>query len=261
MTRHCAAAFKECWIRTDDAQVVAAGLESFQPLTLLIDSSDLANANAALKRWQKLGKIQAVLLTSDDTLVDESTGETIGRLCRISNAKDLADVQSAMQKQILDDRQVLLVEASDWTIIPAENLVAASQNRSGKLFGIASDAAAARVLLEALEVGVDGVVLAPSNPAEVRSLATYLDNRARENLGAVEAYQTAKVVEIRPVGMGDRACIDLAESLHPGEGILVGSWAKGLFLVHSECEDSGGWINARPFRVNAGPVSRVVLSL
>ena len=35
--------------------------------------------------------------------------------------------------------------------------------------------------------------------------------------------------------------------------MLVGSFARGLFLVHSECEESG-YINSRPFRVNAGPV-------
>ena len=51
-----------------------------------------------------------------------------------------------------------------------------------------------------------------------------------------------------------RACVDLACLLKPGEGLLVGSFARCLFLVHSECEDSQ-YINSRPFRVNAGPVS------
>ena len=40
----------------------------------------------------------------------------------------------------------------------------------------------------------------------------------------------------------------------PGEGLLVGSFARALFLVHSECAESA-YINSRPFRVNAGPVS------
>lgn len=40
----------------------------------------------------------------------------------------------------------------------------------------------------------------------------------------------------------------------PGEGLLVGSFARGLFLVHSECSESR-YINSRPFRINCGPVS------
>ena len=38
-----------------------------------------------------------------------------------------------------------------------------------------------------------------------------------------------------------------------GEGMLVGSFARSLFLVHSECAESR-YIASRPFRVNAGPV-------
>ena len=49
-------------------------------------------------------------------------------------------------------------------------------------------------------------------------------------------------------------CVDLASLLVPGEGLLVGSFARALFLVHSECSKSA-YINSRPFRVNAGPVS------
>ena len=39
----------------------------------------------------------------------------------------------------------------------------------------------------------------------------------------------------------------------PGEGMLVGNFARALFLVHSECAESS-YIASRPFRVNAGPV-------
>lgn len=45
--------------------------------------------------------------------------------------------------------------------------------------------------------------------------------------------------------------------LTPGEGMLVGSFARSLFLVHSECAESR-YIASRPFRVNAGPVHAYV---
>jgi 3-dehydroquinate synthase class II len=47
--------------------------------------------------------------------------------------------------------------------------------------------------------------------------------------------------------------VDLCSNMAPGEGMLVGSFARGLLLVHSECAESA-YINSRPFRVNAGPV-------
>ncbi|PON32891.1 3-dehydroquinate synthase, partial [Parasponia andersonii] len=58
-------------------------------------------------------------------------------------------------------------------------------------------------------------------------------------------------------GMGDRVCVDLCSIMRPGEGLLVGSFARGLFLVHSECLESN-YIASRPFRVNAGPVHAYV---
>jgi 3-dehydroquinate synthase class II len=52
--------------------------------------------------------------------------------------------------------------------------------------------------------------------------------------------------------MGDRACVDMALMLVPGEGLLTGSFSRGLFLVHSECiPGEAGYINSREFRVNA----------
>jgi 3-dehydroquinate synthase II len=58
--------------------------------------------------------------------------------------------------------------------------------------------------------------------------------------------------------MGDRACVDTAALLLPGEGLLLGSFAGGFFLVLSEALESG-FIAARPFRVNAGAVCNYCL--
>ena len=90
----------------------------------------------------------------------------------------------------------------------------------------------------------------------------------------------ATVTHIQVAGMGDRVCVDLCSLMRPGEGLLVcicflcnslnyflanlvklpfllsyyfqqvGSFARGLFLVHSECLESN-YIASRPFRVNA----------
>jgi 3-dehydroquinate synthase class II len=39
--------------------------------------------------------------------------------------------------------------------------------------------------------------------------------------------------------MCDRVCVDLCSLLQPGEGMLVGSFARALFLVHSEVSLQG----------------------
>jgi 3-dehydroquinate synthase II len=44
-----------------------------------------------------------------------------------------------------------------------------------------------------------------------------------------------------------------------GEGMLVGSYSQGLFLVHSESLESE-YVASRPFRVNAGPVHAYVMT-
>ncbi len=67
-----------------------------------------------------------------------------------------------------------------------------------------------------------------------------------------------EITEIKQCGMGDRVCVDLLSEFHKGEGMLVGSLSKGLFLVHSETIENP-YVSTRPFRVNAGPVSAYVL--
>lgn len=53
-------------------------------------------------------------------------------------------------------------------VIPAENLVAAFQPGPGRLMGVATSAADARVMLEALEAGTAGVLLRTEDPLQAR---------------------------------------------------------------------------------------------
>ncbi|GFR45529.1 hypothetical protein Agub_g6922, partial [Astrephomene gubernaculifera] len=70
-------------------------------------------------------------------------------------------------------------------------------------------------------------------------------------------YEAAVVTRVEALGMGERVCVDLAEMMQPGEGLLVGSFARCLALVQCEAEQSA-YIASRPFRVNAGPVHSYV---
>lgn len=147
------------------------------------------------------------------------------------------------------------VSANDWSIIPAENLVAASAERGGEVEFIACVKTSEEALeqLEALETGVRGVVLKTDDEKEVRLLAKVVQkirNRGRAN----EKLETVKVTNVKNCGTGDRACVDCSTNFKVGEGLLVGNFANGLFLVHSECLSGEGYVNSRPFRVNAGAI-------
>jgi 3-dehydroquinate synthase II len=98
-----------------------------------------------------------------------------------------------------------------------------------------------------LELGVDGVLLRTSNLEDVNKLNSELNELSKIDLSVAE------IIEIKEVGMGERACVDTASMLSQGEGLLVGNQANFMFLMHNESAGSG-FTSPRPFRVNAGAV-------
>jgi 3-dehydroquinate synthase II len=191
-----------------------------------------------------------LLLETDGTL-SHADGARAGRRLRISDAFD-----AAAALELAGTEELLLVEpaAGCWAIIPAENAIAAFASHATKLFFCAQSAAEAEVLFGALEVGVDGCVLTTEDAAEVEALCAHLQRSLAPRMQLLPA----RVTRVQPVGMGDRACVDTAAALLPSEGLLVGSFAGGFFLVCSEALASS-YINPRPFRVNAGAVSSYTL--
>lgn len=238
---------KIVWVQTSDVDCAIAALESGLSSTVLVP------CGVDIEHIRRLGRFGFISIEDDETLLDES-GSTVGVIRSIQNADDLAE---AMTKAKSDAGYVVL-QASDWKIIPAENLIASyQQNPLASLLAITNDADSSRVMLEALEVGVGGVVLSTTDVKEIRALSEYLKGKEVESSYKFD-YCIAAIQSVKTVGMGDRVCIDLTSELSPGEGLLVSNFSRGFFLVHSECEETG-YIRSRPFRVNAGPVHCYVL--
>lgn len=151
----------------------------------------------------------------------------------------------------------LIAIGKDWKVIPLENLIAELHQTGVKILAGVKDAEEARTAIETLELGADGVLLDPSSRGigEIKRTSETLERLGVEKIELVPA----KVMEIRPVGMGERACVDTATLMAPGEGMLIGSQASGLFLVHSESLPSE-YTEPRPFRVNAGAIHAYVLA-
>lgn len=145
----------------------------------------------------------------------------------------------------------LIVTTPDWRIIPLENLIAELHRADVKVLAGVKDAEEAKIAVETLEIGADGVFLdsREKGVSEIRKVSEVLEKLALEKLELI----VAKVKTVRPVGMGDRACVDTTSLMTLGEGMLVGSQSSGMFLVHSETLRSE-FVEPRPFRVNAGAV-------
>ena len=149
----------------------------------------------------------------------------------------------------------IIVSTKDWKIIPLENLIAELQKLNTKIVVEVSTAEEGQTLFGTLERGADVVLINPlhSGLNEIKKLHQVVERLKSEKI----ILSSAKITKIKPVGMGDRVCIDTCSILKVGEGMLIGSKANGLFLVHSETVETP-YVETRPFRVNAGPVHAYV---
>lgn len=143
----------------------------------------------------------------------------------------------------------LVVIGTDWKVIPLENLIAELQKLDVEIIAGVRNAEEAKLALETLEHGSDGVLVDTGDISEIKKIVAVRDRQGMEKIPLVKA----RITKVKPVGMGDRVCVDTASLMIPGEGMLIGSQSNGLFFVHSESEESP-YVAARPFRVNAGAV-------
>lgn len=201
--------------------------------------------------------VTAALEAGADAIVTDEPDRVraLGRIATVGPGGDLEWDRDAFRVTIAssadEDRAVelagrgpVVVETADWTVIPLENLIA----RSDRVYARVSSEEEARVALGALERGVAGVVLATSDPDAVRRIAALVKGGG-ERVPLVPFTVTA----IRPLGMGDRVCVDTCTLFEDGEGLLVGNTSSAMLLVHAETLENP-YVAPRPFRVNAGAV-------
>ena len=178
----------------------------------------------------------------DKPIIKKLKGKKIGRKFKVSSNKDIENVLDSAKKGL----DFVIIEVKDWKIIPLENIIAKLHKIHTKIFSVARNAKEARKMFSILDVGVDGVIFNTGSMNEVRQALVYLGSKSFE-------LSSAKIIEIQEVGDGERVCVDTASMLNRGEGMLIGSRANFLFLVHNESVGSS-FTSPRPFRVNAGAV-------
>lgn len=146
-----------------------------------------------------------------------------------------------------------VVEFRDPTKIPLEIVIAAADRAPGDLICRAGDLEEAQVIVDVLEKGSEGVLMAPRSADDVFALVEMLRLKTPDL-----SLATLTVSSIAHLGLGDRVCIDTCSHFEPDEGMLVGSYAHGFVLCCSETHPLP-YMPTRPFRINAGALHSYVL--
>ena len=249
---------KELWIEIDETisdNLKNNLLKSAAQIcdALLVGSEDVEKAKkTGTKTAASSGECDITVLEAfDENKINEL--KDVGRTVAVKvTIKGKEDQETAIKAAELSS-DYLIIHCTDWKVIPLENLIAKTRGKS-KLLAEVSSSKEAKLALETLELGADGVVLKTSNLDELTETAVIAKKKAPK----VELVP-AKVVKLKEIGTGARICVDTCDLMKPGEGILVGCQSSGLFLVQAEVHESP-YVETRPFRVNAGPISLYTLS-
>jgi 3-dehydroquinate synthase II len=235
---------KMIWVRAD----LPEGYEDRKKMVSSALEAGLVNIvlreeDQALKR---LGRFEAIVIKGSDLYAGE---EKIGTMLKISSSADLKKA-SALKDKVNN----IVISARDWKVIPLENLIAEFQGSETKLLASASDPEEAKLFLETMERGADGVVIEAKDPSALR----HFSRLGGPGTGKIDLIPVT-VSKIAPLTVGDRVCVDTCSLLRVGEGMLVGSQSSCLFLISSESMESE-YVASRPFRVNAGAVHSYVMT-
>lgn len=266
---------KFAWIVTPDLpwddrkEMITTALESGINYVVDLEYSD---------KIRKLGNVKIISNNEDaDIYLVGFNGEGDGELDlseNLADSKDLADAKKAKSEgktvcayvKITDKLHeqlavklgpivdYIILVGTDWTVIPLENIIADLQKVDVNIMAAVADIDGAKLALETLEHGTDGVVFEANDFALIKEIASEVDNASRIKYDL----KIATITDVKPLGSGDRVCVDTTDMMQPGEGMLIGSYSKSMFLVHSESLESE-YVASRPFRVNAGPVQAYVM--
>ena len=227
---------KELWVETDKKDGLPALVNQYADAIVEGDKTTFLANKQSLK---------VVSLSVDSQRLD--VAKKVARICLSDKTTENLTVKAAEASA-----RYLLISCANWRVIPLENLIARVKGKS-KIIAEVINAEEAKVAIETLELGTDGVLLKTSDPEELLKTVSIVKPEALKLEMAI-----AKIVSTKPIGTGARVCVDTCELMKQGEGMLVGSQSAGLFLIEAEVNENP-YVASRPFRVNAGTLSMYTL--
>jgi 3-dehydroquinate synthase II len=208
---------------------------------------------------------------ADRMLLSTSTGSNTDFFCdgnRLMRSSQLVgslvildgEASQNHARSLVGSVEWLVLEFSDWSMIPIENLLAACEGTPTKIAAVLSTPEQAQGAGFALQRGVEALVVSPSVEMLEAALIVKSQRLESEQIESdEEASFSAKVgmgkltiTSVESGGTAERYCIDMTRLLKHGEGLLLGSSASSFLFVHGETVESE-FVPTRPFRVNAGP--------
>ena len=238
---------KELWIEIDQT---ASPQEKENLLSLAHGNVDVIIKDTQASNCS--GKLNITFLTelNEKKIAQlKKEGKKIAFRVSIQGKEDENKAAKVAELQV----DYIIINCLDWRVIPLENLIAKVRGKS-KLIAEVTTAEDAKLVLEALELGTDGVLLKTSNPNELAKAVKVV----KEQMSKL-ALTSAKILSIKPIGTGARVCVDTVDLMISGEGMLVGCQSAGFFLVEAEVNENP-YVQSRPFRVNAGQASHYTLT-
>jgi 3-dehydroquinate synthase II len=252
---------KFAWVRpngtwNDRKEAIVSALESGFDHILDFDNAETIKELGDIKIVSKNEDSDILLLgfeekiTVDDVKQALNEDKQVAAYVEINNKED-----ELLVSQLGTLADYVILKGKNWKVIPLENIIASLQKRTSKIMVDVTNYEEAKLALETMEHGSDGVLISSNDGNAIRKLGQLIDKSSTESY----ELKTATVTEVKSVGLGDRVCVDTCSMMEVGEGMLIGSFANGLFLVHSESLESE-YVASRPFRVNAGPVHAYVMT-
>ena len=238
---------KELWLEVDPN---SSTQEKERLLSLALENADAILENSQMRN--RTGKMDITFLAdlNEKKLAQlKKEGKKTALRVTIQGKEDENKAAKAAELGV----DYVIIDCLDWRVIPLENLIAKGRGKS-TLIAEVTNSEDARVVLEALELGTDGVLLKTGNSNELEQTIKLIKTQAPKM-----ALTIAKILSIKPIGSGARVCVDTVDLMVPGEGMLVGCQSAGFFLVEAEVNENP-YVQSRPFRVNAGPASHYTLT-
>ena len=237
---------KELWVE------IASNASPAEKAKLLKLASENADAvvEGATAHSQREGDTQ-MLGNFDENAIKQlkSEGKKIALKITIKGKED----ENTAVKAAELSTDYIIINCLDWRVIPLENLIARTRGKT-KLIAEVANAEDAKLVLETLELGTDGVLLHASDTGELMKAIALVKKQASK----IEIVP-AKVTSVKQISTGARVCVDTCDLMVPGEGMLIGVQAAGFFLIEAEVHENP-YVQSRPFRVNAGSLSMYTLA-